>query len=184
MAKFATYIEGAFNPPEAREYLRPRDSFRGPNGAEQNVGACVELMNETEREAWGLYEVTSDPIPAGHRAVSWDRVDRAGKPVDVPTTEPNPVTPDMVRQECSRRLQATFGARDEQHLSVILSNAGREATRLLDMHVNGIIDATETARMAELRGADAVVEALRAKSNALEALDPIPMDYSEDKHWV
>ena len=87
---------------------------------------------------------------------------------------------DDVRAEASRRMQAAFGARDADHLAVIISNASREAIRLLRIGSDNWT-AEQTTRAAQLEGADQLVEAIRAASNAMES-DP-PSNYADDSNW-
>jgi translation initiation factor 2B subunit (eIF-2B alpha/beta/delta family) len=85
-----------------------------------------------------------------------------------------------VRAEASRRMQRLVSARDAEHLAVIISNAQREAIRLLRV---GVASWTpeQAARAAELEAADAAIEAIRAASNALEASPPA--NYADDQNW-
>ena len=101
-----------------------------------------------------------------------------------------PLTVDDVRAECSRRMQVLVGARDAGHLAMIIQNANREATRLqaIRIGVPGVVTGRdwteqEAQRAAALYLADAAIEALRAASNVLEAMDPIPADYASDSRW-
>lgn len=41
----------------------------------------------------------------------------------------------------------------------------------------------EAARFKELQDLDHIIENIRAKSNVLDKLDPIPPDYRDDKYW-
>lgn len=91
-------------------------------------------------------------------------------------------TADDVRAEASRRMQIAFGARDAKHLEMVIANANREAIRLLRLGAANW-STEEAIRAAQLEGADKLLEAIRAASNALEPLDPIPDDYADDKRW-
>lgn len=94
----------------------------------------------------------------------------------------NYIPADAVRAEASRRLQIMFGARNDAHLNMIISNATREAVRLQNIKLAGQEWTTEQAtRAAQLVAADAAVEAVRAASNAMEP-NP-PADYADDRHW-
>ncbi|MBU2583146.1 MAG: hypothetical protein KJ622_15665 [Alphaproteobacteria bacterium] len=93
---------------------------------------------------------------------------------------PPPPSADDVRAEASRRMQVLVGARDADHLEIIIANASREAIRLLRIgEANWTPE--EAARAAALEQVDAMLEAIRAASNAMEA-DP-PADYTDDRHW-
>jgi hypothetical protein len=107
---------------------------------------------------------------------------------------PDPTAAD-VRAEASRRMQVAFGARDADHLAIILANATREVARLNQIKVGvphpsgGWLvqprewDGPERLRLAQLHAADGALEAIRAASNALEAASPIPADYAADRRW-
>lgn len=94
--------------------------------------------------------------------------------------EPGPTAAD-VRMEASRRMQALVGARDAGHLDIVLSNASREAIRLLRKG-DANWTAEEAARAAQLEGLDAAFEKIRAVSNVLE--DMPPADYADNRHWT
>jgi hypothetical protein len=88
-----------------------------------------------------------------------------------------------VRAFASQLMQQMFGARDASHLDIIISNANREAIRLLRKGQDKWT-AEERTRAAELEAADQAIEAIRAASNVLEAMDPVPKDYDNvDKWW-
>lgn len=98
---------------------------------------------------------------------------------------------DDVRAEASRRMQALVRARDAGHLAVIIANASREAIRLQNLrlsYLSGEPDsrdwtAAETARAVELKAIDAMFEEIRAASNVLEILDPVPTDFASNSNW-
>ncbi len=95
-----------------------------------------------------------------------------------------PILPsqDDVRAEASRRMQWIAGARDKDHLTVIVSNASREAIRLLRKgEANWTTE--EAQRATELELMDKAIEAIRAASNTLEVMSAIPADYTADTWW-
>ncbi len=97
-----------------------------------------------------------------------------------PPPPPAPPSPNDVRAEASNRMQAIVGARDADHLEVIISNATREAVRLLRKgQENWTRD--EAARAAALEQVDADIESIRTASNGLESHPPL--DYTNDHHW-
>ncbi|MCH9806959.1 MAG: hypothetical protein K0U74_04440 [Alphaproteobacteria bacterium] len=89
-------------------------------------------------------------------------------------------TADDVRAEASRRMQALVGARDAGHLEIIVTNATREAIRLLRKGTANWTTA-EATRAAELEAIDTAIEAIRAASNAMEASPPT--DFADDSYW-
>lgn len=94
---------------------------------------------------------------------------------------PSTPTADDVRGEASRRMIALVGARDANHLQIILANASREAIRLLRKGPENW-STEEAARAAALEAADAAIEHIRARSNAMEP-NP-PLNYAEDINWI
>jgi hypothetical protein len=97
-------------------------------------------------------------------------------------------TADDVRAEASRRMQALVGARDADHLAIIVANGTREQGRLLAIRtgIPGVIEPrdwteAEATRAAALWAFDAAIEAIRAASNAMEP-DP-PADFASDHRW-
>ncbi|MFN3867485.1 MAG: hypothetical protein ACK4MF_00300 [Hyphomicrobiaceae bacterium] len=106
----------------------------------------------------------------------WDGIAATPPP---PLAPPMP-TADDVRAEASRRMQALVGARDADHLDIIMTNGMREAVRLLRKGAEAWSD-DERARAAQLEQIDAAIEAIRAASNALEPAPP--EDYTDDRHW-
>ncbi len=101
----------------------------------------------------------------------------------MPYVTPGPTAAD-VRAEAARRMRALVGARDDRHLDIIITNGLREAARLLQKEVSGqALTPEEQARKQQLQQIDAAIEAIRAASNRLEAMTPIPDDYQADKYW-
>jgi hypothetical protein len=101
---------------------------------------------------------------------------------------PTVATAAEVRAEASRRMQALVGARDADHLAIVIANGTREQGRLQAIRtgIPGVIAArewteAEATRAAELWAFDAAIEAVRTASNALEPAPPA--DYASDRHW-
>lgn len=132
--------------------------------------------------------VPADPSNRHYAALISSGAPIASAPVPEPTAAD-------VRAEASRRLQVVFGARDATHLDIIIANATREVARLNQIKVGvphpagGWLaeprewTAEERARLATLHGADQMLESIRAASNRLEAMQPVPADYAADDHW-
>ena len=89
-----------------------------------------------------------------------------------------------VRAEAARRMRSLVEARDDRHLDIIITNNLREMARLLQKQVAGeTLTPEEEARKQKLRRLDATIEAIRAASNRLEAKNPIPDAFSDDRWW-
>ena len=98
------------------------------------------------------------------------------------------VTAADVRAEASRRMQALVGARDAEHLGIIISNGVREQGRLQAIRtgIPGVASgrdwsAEEAGRAAALWSFDKAMEAIRAASNAMESSPP--GDFRDDTRW-
>ena len=95
------------------------------------------------------------------------------------------ITLDDVREEAARRMMLVLGARDPAHMDIVLSNGLRETARYQQILIDGgTLDGDQATRKAMLEGADAAIEIIRAKSNSLEAMDPVPADYADDGRWA
>lgn len=88
-----------------------------------------------------------------------------------------------VRAEASRRMQLLVGARNADHLQIVIANASREAIRLLRIKTARPWTDDEAARAAALEAADAAIEAIRAASNTIEAMDQVPVDFATLAVW-
>jgi hypothetical protein len=125
--------------------------------------------------------VPVDPENRDYVALVASGVTIASPPVPAPTAAD-------VRAEASRRMQALVGARDADHLAIVIANGTREQGRLQAIRtgIPGVIEPREwtepeASRAAALWAFDAALEAIRAASNAMEP-DP-PADYASDARW-
>lgn len=87
-----------------------------------------------------------------------------------------------IRKEAKRRMMVKLGARDAQHLDVIISNNLRQSVRLLlkdKINWTG----TDMVEMVELKAQDEAIEDIRAASNILEKSRKIPADFKDAKYW-
>lgn len=94
--------------------------------------------------------------------------------------EPIVVNSDHIRAEASRRMQKLLGARDKDNLTNIISNANREAIRLLNKGRDNWTQ-EETVRAQTLEAVDTVIEKIRESSNVLES--SLVSDFKDDTHW-
>jgi hypothetical protein len=107
------------------------------------------------------------------------RVYKRGQVVEVPDgyfSLPPPPTADMVKQEAGRRILAI--APEWRQINML----ARAAELLRIGEPNWTL--LQQAEVAAMDAAWADIEAIRAKSNAIEAMDPIPSDYAADKYWI
>lgn len=89
-----------------------------------------------------------------------------------------------VKDEAQRRIIAMTGATDIISAMIKQSNANMRANELNDKRLSGQeLTAEEMAESAALRSFATAIKAIRARSNEIEAMDPIPSDYRADARW-
>lgn len=118
--------------------------------------------------------------------------DLAALSIQLAVVEPEPQSPpsqeemlSAVRFEAQRRIIQLMGARDFSHCLIKQLNANARAVALTDKRVLGeSLSTEEEAEAQALRDTKAAIDAIRAKSNILEGMDPVPSDYADDLHWV
>lgn len=89
-----------------------------------------------------------------------------------------------VKDEAQRRIITLTGARDLEDCLVKQSNVQMEVNYLNDKRLNGetLTEAEETWA-AWARNLRLAIKAIRAKSNEIELLDPLPEDVTHDSWW-
>lgn len=132
-----------------------------------------------------------DPMQARAKPISW--------PVHQVTIEgvtqeeadaavlscPRGTHPSQVKAEAQRRIIALTGASDIMNCLIKQHNASMRAIELNDKRLsNGALTAQEEAEAQALRDLAAAIKAIRAASNVLEAMAPIPADYESDTYWL
>ena len=89
-----------------------------------------------------------------------------------------------VKDEAQRRIIALTGKTNLQDCMIKQFNALMRAGGITDKRVSGeVLTAEEEAEADALRGLAVRVKAIRAASNVIEAMDPIPSDYTDGKYW-
>lgn len=106
------------------------------------------------------------------------RVLKNGRIITVPDwPSPLPVIKaDMVKQEAARRILAIAPEWQQRNMLARIA----EFLRIGEANLN----AAEQTELAAIEAIWTTIKGLRAKSNALEAMDPIPLDYTDDKYWT
>lgn len=90
-----------------------------------------------------------------------------------------------VKQEAQRRIIAITGASDIMSCLTKQLNAQMRAAELSNIKAEGgQLTAEQEAEAAALQALADSIKAIRAKSNEIEALDPIPADYAADARWT
>jgi len=89
-----------------------------------------------------------------------------------------------VKAEAQRRIVALTGKVALIDCMIKQSNANMRANELNDKRVSGgTLTAEEEAEATALRNLAIAIKAIRRASNAVELLDPIPLDYTADGYW-
>lgn len=83
---------------------------------------------------------------------------------------------DQVKQEAGRRIVAIAPEWQQRNMLARIA----ELLRIGETNLN----AAEQAELAAIEAIWTTIKGLRAKSNVLEAMDPIPLDYTDDKYWT
>lgn len=127
--------------------------------------------------------VIGDEHPAAAVSVSRLMIDFDSGDVYVLAPPPPVVTVDDVRAEAQRRIIVAVGARDFTDCLVRQLNANMRANELNDIRHTRALEPAEQAEADALRNLAAVIKAIRAASNVLEAMTPIPADFAADHRW-
>lgn len=106
------------------------------------------------------------------------KVLKNGQIIEVPDSEfppPPPPSSDMVKQEAARRILAICPKWMQRNLTA----------RAAELAIKGPTNWTEQERAEHTAGQDIWdrIKLVRVKSNQIEAMAPIPPDYSDDKYW-
>ena len=88
-----------------------------------------------------------------------------------------------VKDECQRRIMALMGADTFDKCIIKQLNANMRAKELNDIRHDREWTAEEAEEAALLKLLAATIKAIRAKSNEIELLDPIPLDFASDSRW-
>jgi uncharacterized protein YnzC (UPF0291/DUF896 family) len=89
-----------------------------------------------------------------------------------------------VKDEAQRRIIALTGRLSLMDCMIKQSNANMRANELNDKRVSGgTLTQEEETEATALRNLATAIKAIRAKSNAIELMDPIPLDYTTNSYW-
>jgi hypothetical protein len=107
------------------------------------------------------------------------------------TRERKPLTDQKaaVKAEAQRRIIALTGRLQLIDCMIKQSNANMRANELNDKRILFLkaqgddLTAAEELEATALRNLADAIQAIRAASDVVEALDPIPLDYTANSHW-
>ena len=91
---------------------------------------------------------------------------------------------DAVKKEAQRRIIVLTGKATLQDCMIRQFNALMRAGQLTDKRVNGEVLTAEEEREADtLRAMADLVKSIRAASDVIETMSPIPADFTDNRHW-
>lgn len=95
------------------------------------------------------------------------------------------VAPIDVKAEAQRRIILVTGAHDLESCIIKQLNANMRANELNDARVSGrTLTPEEETEAAQLRALADAIKAIRAKSNEIELMSPIPADFATNEaYW-
>ena len=130
---------------------------------------------------WGVYPASQAIKPT---IESWQRLEREQTPTQ--DSEGNwvfdwvvadvPATSAMVKAEAKRRILHILPEWKQRNLTA----------RATELAIKGVQN-WSLEEQTEVAAGQALwnqIKVIRAKSDALEAIDPIPVDYTDDKYWT
>lgn len=180
--------------------LRPHNGeglYRLPASAET-------LYSDDTLEVYGLYRVTRDDVPAGYRIASITLGDKDGRPHETLVLEAITPTVDDIVAERERRLALGFdydfgdargvhrfatseadriGWRQVTDWAHAAINVGMPDDTTIIMTQTGVCTITALEWQHILMAAKNALQPLWAASFVLQAMDPIPSDYTNDAYW-
>lgn len=138
----------------------------------------LRSMDRAAKLAYGIYEIERNiTVPTGHVRTGSDLVFGDGVVIDQATYErmSDPQIIAAIKAEARRRIAEFVPEWKQRNLTAqasILAEKGRANWT-----------AQELAAWEAGEAVWAQVEAIRAASDALEAMDPLPTDYADDTYW-
>ncbi len=97
------------------------------------------------------------------------------------------VTAGQVKREAQRRIALLVGVEGDNFNAMIIKelNALMRAVELNNkIAEGGTLTAEEEAEKRALAGLSAAIKVIRAKSNEIELMDPLPSDETDDALWI
>lgn len=98
---------------------------------------------------------------------------------------PNTVRVADVKAEAQRRIIALWGASSFEDVVVKQLNANMRANELQEIRIEGgALTPEQAAEAVALKQSADDTKVIRAASNVIEAMNPIPSDYTNDSYWA
>jgi RNA-binding protein YhbY len=137
----------------------------------------ISWTNE-QGQVWSVpYPLADGQIP--NQIQSWIDAGNTIAPYAPPA-----LTAADVKAEAQRRICAVFGVTDLTSCIIKQLNAQMRASELINIKAEGGTLTTEQQAEADaLQAAADAVKLIRSKSDVIEAMTPIPADYTNDSYW-
>lgn len=135
-------------------------------------------MTRKEKLAYGIYEIEHQhDVPLGYIQTGRELVLGNGVVLDQPVCKRKPKSQIIagIKAEAHRRIVAFVPEWKQRNLLA-------QATLLIEKG-RGNWTTTETAAWEAGEAVWAQVEAIRAASDALEEMEPLPTDFTDDSYW-
>jgi len=159
---------------------------RGLQRAMPLVGAphCLTIA-ELDARGWDLVAVVEpDPFGEGQAYGEAELVEVEGEwrivtpVIDLPAPEPVVVLPAEVKAEAERRIVAVCPEWRQRNLTA------RAVELTMQVAGGATLDAGEQAEWDAGLPVWQEIKRLRARSDEIEAMDPIPADFRDDAYWA
>ena len=125
---------------------------------------------------------TQFPVHEGFKWVECDETVEVGTQYDgtgfVPKPPPPAITPDQIKTEAQRRIFEIMPAWKQTNTIAMAVQATTQYGADIPSWPNVL-----QAKVALANTAWGLIEATREKSDQIEAMDPIPTDFTADKWW-
>ena len=158
-----------------------------PQGAIDRHAANIDPTAQTKAGwRWLPVEDVAPPAATGLEVLLSDYVVGASKVTQTwaKTRRALEAQKQAVKAEAQRRIIAVTGTADLTSCMIKQANANMRANELNDKRLGGqALTAEEAAEAQALRDLAAAIKGIRVASNNIEAMSPIPLDYTSDSYW-
>lgn len=170
----------------------PRYALLNPQGSIDRYSDTYQRFDPTVgvKSGWRWVPVEEDDAPPEYVAALESLTHRYEVGDDsvmrrwTVTRQPLDAQKAAVKAEAQRRIIALTGRMSLMDCMIKQSNANMRANELNDKRVSGgTLTAEEEAEATALRNLATAIKLVRAKSNEIEGLDPIPLDFTDDRYW-
>ncbi len=154
---------------------------------ETRAALTLDQVPAHKRAAWRTVvdqPPTYEPRLESAVATGWDITETTATRTYQVARQPLAMQMAAVKAEAQRRIIAIAGASDLMSCLTKQLNAQMRAAELINIKAEGgTLTAEQEAEAAALQALADAIKAIRAASNVIEAMDPIPADFAADARW-